>query len=287
MTSQSTIVYWITPAFVSCASALTTTAAFANTWSYFIDENTSYANAPCPFNPPMNNVNTITASLEQVLPAWGSSTGHWYNVDAWGTDWVEGCDRQYNAPNTISGVNGDDYDNADNATLAVFAGHGGLNDIVFPFGVYNVCDVYPYNNARLGEMSHGTKGPAAYAMWLTCDSLSPAPSYLNSGGKQQLLAQEMGFNTIISIADNEPRDFFNNTGTMNNVNGWMLQFNNDADDTDTPRQPVIVSWGSTQLVAQNVHNYSSLKQNAIYARAGASACGQGLSAFWWYATWGR
>jgi hypothetical protein len=148
-----------------------------------------------------------THGLIDKLVADGWSGIRYTGVDAWGADWVE---HNWDA-------NGIDYLEADNALLAVFAGHGASPNLGFtfayatPFGP-GYCQA-DYTNMSLG-LNAGAH--AAFLIALSCCTMTEYWIYPNSQ-----LRQMFGFAGLAYVDDTFLPSFYTTTNVLTNTDSWL------------------------------------------------------------------
>ena len=246
---------------VTVAFFLPETKAFA--WNYYIDETTDYTNNGCPN---ITDVNTITSTLATAIIADGKTGSRYVNASALAADFFESCMNLY----------GQDSIYADNASLTVFAGHGGPGVLAFsyPSSPNSWCNVDFTNNMRLGAMNGAQSG---FAMYLGCDALQ-VPNGLNAAN-MQWLKQQFGWTNAISIGNNEPRDFYNMTyfsGTIN-ATAWLDQMDGGG------RHPMVLTQDNNSANCWASHATFKLRGSVGMSpapRGGGPACFSGPPSFW-------
>jgi hypothetical protein len=260
-------------------SLLATSPVWAAGKTFYIDEVTSYPGGGCASN---ISLNVVTESLQTAMEGLGW-TGHRYvNPDAWPQDFKESCSTNY-APDGI------DYLEADAASVAVFAGHAGVNTLPFGVPYSGQCSANFSTNMRLGALD-GQQ--ASYGIWLGCDVLDP--SQLPYSVNYQWLNQQFGWGNTIGIDDNEPVSFFDLTGTwiylthsltppyfyvydpIPNVDSWFEVMTGDD------REAVVVSYGSSSSACWARHNSAEMQDVAtLNPRTGWNTCNSGVPGFYY------
>jgi hypothetical protein len=256
------------PVLAACAALSPRALAY----TYYIDECTNFQNGnSCD----IQNVNTITATLQQALSADGWSGERFTEFSAWPQDFWESCSTSY-------GTSGDDSIYSDGHNLAVYAGHGNAHLLAFSStgngGMYNgstSCLVDMTNNMRLGTMSGAQ---ADFGMWLVCDALQSSELGTNMW---QSLRQQAGWQNTIGIGDDEPRDFYNSTNTKTNVNAWLDQMSSGG------RNAIVATFSSYSLQdCWNTHNAAMLRGGAYDSpRNNGATCGGGQPYYYYCYQW--
>jgi len=232
---------------------------------YYIDEITDYTNSnPCD----IYDLNEITASLKTALDSDGWGGSRFLNDSAWPQDFWEECSSSY-------GSGGDDYVYGDSANLAIHAGHGGAHYLVFGSYHGSACGVSMTDNARMGAMA-GSQ--AAFAMYLDCEVIQGSDLGTN---EYQWLHQQAGWQNAIGIGDDEPRDFYNATGTATNADAWLNQMSSGGRDAIIATTETDSS-GSSLDDCWSFHNAATLKGNIGNAPRGSGPACLGSQEAYWY-----
>ena len=245
-----------------CSSAMAGMAArnAHATKTYFIDEVTDYTGNGCGNN---SDLNTVTSSLQTALNNTSWSGDRYTNGDSWPQDWWENCSSNY-------GSSGLDSTYADTKVLAVFAGHAARRTLPFGYVHDGACSTNLTDNARLGSMNGATAG---FGMWLGCEVLNSDDLTTNM---HQSLRQQAGWENVISIGDNDPRDFYNATNTKTNADAWLDEM------ADSSRRAIIATFSrSSGSDCWSKHNSGKLRNDVNNsAMGGGASCGNGQPTYW-------
>jgi hypothetical protein len=227
--------------------------------TFYIDAPVSYQSGTC--HPNLINRGDITGGLQARLRDKGW-TGIGYNgPNAWAIDFVDyGLDRQ-----------GIDYQMADGADLAVFDGHGNVDDMAFshpdPHGYCDAGKFDPNNtNIELGAGGGGST-KAALFIAMTCCYVDPhhyAAERLFGGNQILGLGNEADFDT------NEINEFYGSTGGGNGRN-WSAWLNNLEDKPGWwtgNNTPVAVTLGWNPTDANNNKSTCGLQRGTCWTRKG-------------------
>jgi Family of unknown function (DUF6345) len=118
--------------------------------TYYIDESTDFTGNGCE----NADLNDVTSSLQDVFDAFGYTGDRFINQSAWPHDFVEACSSSF-------GSGGLDITYADDASIAVYAGHGNTGFAQWGFARNSMCRVDMASTTtpttkgvmRLGQMS--------------------------------------------------------------------------------------------------------------------------------------
>jgi hypothetical protein len=199
--------------------------------SYYAEYMTDYSgcDSPCRNNPTLNQTDDQINEFAGVLDAHGWSRWGLYGTgDSWAADIVE------------DQLGGDDFQQADNADIYAFSGHGGAgpdgsgnqdyaSDRCWPGWSYSTCK-FDANNAVWNETygSYSTNsGHMRWAVMLTCDSVDTDPwnqwiETFYNGGTEYILGYR-GLSADSFTTDEVAQDWANNSlvNATNFKSGWF------------------------------------------------------------------
>lgn len=267
---------WSGAAGLALAALVLTGAAAHAQRTFFISESTDYSGNGCPN---LGDVNTVTKTMRDALVTSSSYGSAWtgtrlVNAFTYPQDFIEGCSTSH------PGWGGLDYAYGDSATLTVFAGHGATGAMFWGYPHNNACVIDFSVNMRLGSMAGAKTG---YAMWLNCEALSM--SNLPYDANFQWVRQHLGFQNVVAIRDNEPRDFVNRTRSglsgLSNATAWLEVMDGNGQDGNR-RKPIVVSYGATSAECWGVHDIARLRAEQILSpRGNGPACEQPNPSFYY------
>jgi hypothetical protein len=259
-------------ALIAVAALLTGSAKADPNYQFFISETTDFTGNGCPNN---TDVNTITSTLKTAFEADGWSGTRFVNASAYPQDFFESCSNAY-------GPWGNDAIYADSGVVSVFAGHGGQGELFFGYPELNKCSVF-FNaglyglagaEARLGSMAGARSG---FGIYLGCEALK-VPDGLNASNLNWM-QQQFGFTNIVSIGNNEPRDFYNATsygyGVINAI-AWLDRMDGGG------RHPLVSTQSNNSGNCWASHASLKLRGHVgVQPRAGGPSCENGQPSFWY------
>jgi hypothetical protein len=250
-----------------CAIAFAVQRRAQASYSFYIDQNTSYStNHGCGTN---NDLDDDTASLASQLTTDGWTGSHFVDANAWPADFTEACSSTYGT--------GDDSYYADSAYLSIFSGHANAGYLAFAYPHNSVCSVDLGANARLGSMAGDTSG---VAIFYGCCTLKL--SSLTSKANWQWTNQNLGFLDTESDGDDDIKNFFNGTSSSANIYQWTADLEDRPGWFTGDNSPIVVSYGADETSAGYVEDYGDLYyQVYLYTRSGGPSCGQGQPGFWY------
>jgi hypothetical protein len=213
--------------------------------NYWIDESTDFTGNGCQ----NADLNDVTSSLSSTLNSDGWSGTRWTNANAWPEDFIE------------QNLGGIDHVAADSKTLAVYAGHGNRALIQFGFQRNGRCTVTFDASSR-----HGTQGgdEAAHMMYVTSctihtDSLS---RHFN-----QQVRQSFGYHNSPSVKDNQPRDFYEETDSEDNIVAWREEMEDRPGWFTGDNSPITLTFGTSESHCNTVKNGARLRDQAYISNA--------------------
>lgn len=219
-------------------SVVMATPAFSQK-TYYLDESTDFTGNGCE----NADLNTVTASLQGALNASGWSGPRYTNASAWPQDFYEAS----------FGIGGLDSSYGDNYLLSVYAGHGNVNLLQFGFPHSGRCLVSISSQVRLGTLNGDRSG---YMMYLTSCTM-------NLSGLSNLFVnqvhQQFGYHNSPSIGDDQPRDFFNDTDTMQNKFAWVFDMEDKPGWFTGDNSPIIMTLGVNSSDAAFKHDNAMLR----------------------------
>jgi hypothetical protein len=222
--------------------------------TYYIAEQMTYSgNNGCPLG---GDLHVVTASLRTVLNDNGWSGSRFTEAAAFPQDFWESC-----APDL--GAGGLDNVFGDARTLTVYAGHGLNGSFDYGFARNGQCNANFRDQVRLGMMGGAA---AAYGMWLNSFSLE---NIMNEWGAQnEWIRQHFGYANSPLILEHEPRDFFEQSASLRNVDAWLNVAQSDGD------HPTVATMSPVSLEdCWAVHNAAKLKGNVLVSPLGGGpAC---------------
>jgi hypothetical protein len=213
--------------------------------NYWIDESTDFTGNGCP----NADLNDVTSSLKSRMDSDGWSGTRWTNANAWPEDYIE------------QNLGGIDHITSDARSVAVYAGHGNRALIQFGFQRNGRCTVTADNNMRLGTQGGND---ASYMMYITSctihtDSLS---RHFN-----QQIRQSFGYHNSPSVKDNQPREFYKDTDSVDNVVAWREEMEDRPGWFTGDNSPITLTFGTDSSHCQTVKNTARLRDRDLLTNA--------------------
>ena len=120
-------------------------------YSYYHDNPQSYASGDC--YPSLSGIGDRWSDVKGVLNGMGWTGVHYINQDAWASDFVE------------STLGGHDDIEADAHNVAIFDGHGNVNDLGYSYtDPYGYCDAGYWGDTSSSNIRLGMLGGAVAAL---------------------------------------------------------------------------------------------------------------------------
>jgi len=224
----------------------------------------TYQSGSCHSNLP--NWGGHTGGLQSSLRAIGWTGNYWTGPSAFPSDFIDSNKDPHN---------GRDWTAADRVDLAIFNGHGNVNDLAFayPDGYTGICDAGYFGNLTSSNISLGAGGggytKAALFMAVTCCYVDfhHFVAELFFGGNQIL-----GFGSEAVLDSSEINEFYSATGGSSGRN-WSAWLNNLEDRPgwgtgNNSSVSVTLGWN----VADAIYNKSTcgLRRGTCWTRLGYS-----------------
>lgn len=221
-----------------CASAMAQT-------NYWIDESTDFTGNGCP----NTDLNDVTSSLRTRLNNDGWTGTRWTNVNAWPEDYIE------------QNFGGIDHVTSDSRTLAVYAGHGNRALIQFGFQRNGICTVSMDASARLGAQGGND---ASYMMYVTSCTIN-----LDSLSRHfdQEIRQSFGYHNSPSVKDNQPREFYKETDSVDNYVAWREEMEDRPGWFTGDNSPITLTFGLDSAHCNTVRNGARLRDENYLSNA--------------------
>lgn len=215
--------------------------------NYWIDESTDFTGNGCE----NSDLNDVTSSLRNRLNNQGWSGTRWTNSNAWPEDFIE------------QNFGGIDHVAGDSKTLSVYAGHGWRGLIQFGTQRNGRCTVTFPNDTRLGTQGGDD---AAYAMWVTSCTVNLDSLSMHY---DQAIRQTFGYHNSPSVKDNQPRSFFNRTGSLRNSSAWVREMEDRPGWFTGDNSPIALTFGLDSSHCGWVRSTARLRDQVLLSNAPA------------------
>ncbi len=218
--------------------------------TYYVDNPRDYGSGDC--NSDLESLGDDTSSLRSGLNGLGWTGQYWSKDNAWPIDLID-CTK-----------GGDDCHQADTANLAVFNGHGNVDDLAFSHSAWGVCDAGVWDpmgatsNIAIGLPSGVGKASmmiAATCCYMRIDTVSAIATF---GGTQIL-----GFGGVSSFDSGMVGNFFSSS-FVNNSRAWVTQMEDKPGWFTGDNTTVAVTRGWNMTDANNNKNNCGLKRRTCW-----------------------
>ncbi len=213
--------------------------------NYWIDESTDFTGNGCQ----NADLNDVTSSLKSRMDSDGWSGTRWTNANAWPEDYIE------------QNMGGIDHITSDAKSVAVYAGHGNRALIQFGFQRNGRCTVTADNDMRLGTQGGND---ASFMMYVT--SCTIHTDSLSRHFDQQI-RQSFGYHNSPSVKDNQPREFYKDTDSADNVVAWREEMEDRPGWFTGDNSPITLTFGTDSAHCQTVKNTARLRDRDLLTNA--------------------
>ena len=234
--------------------------------TFYMDESTDFTGNGC------ENVdlNTVTASLRDMLVSFGWTGSRFVNPSAFPEDFIEACNSSF-------GNGGLDSTFGDTKSFSVYAGHGNVGLLGWGFKHNSRCTIDFSDNMRLGSMAGAASANAAYITSCTL-KVESLPNEANF----QWVRQQMGFDNSPSVGDADPGNFAWCSRQNNNASCWVSALEDQPGIFSGDNSPIVVSHGANSSDCQFVQSHASLVEDMLNTPIGGGPSCQGAQPGFWY-----